>query len=614
MQKVFSELEKRFQLAEEDKQALRAQLMGRSNHDFSEWIPSSWTPFTELKKELDDISKWMDGYEESQDWREHKDKKGRPPPLFPHRASVLVALGVLAAGGKPSFQPARSDLEKLLNQTKTWFVVGCETCPSFWQGLNMDVDFDARPSWRAGHMKPIRRRTLRYMTAEQGSGHRTTVLQANKMTWPLRGAVYTSAHLQIKAPAETKGQTVAASGSDHKRTVSQRHQTEGSETDVDRPPAKKSVKQTDIPKTVSDKAPPGQALPEGARVRTLRPRRVCNPFLKDDDDEDLVEDGAHGGKGQGKNNTGGDKDQAEDDPEAARFVAIKQERDAMSLTSLPSRQPGDKVVIDLTSDAVAAQPQEEQPAAQAQEGVDAGDRGKTATTSLLSIIAHEVATTHSGKPLGHGFFKDFPWPPKNAACSLPKNNTSNEDEEAAAEPSSESTHTAQVLGDKDGIFARYEPCGSGYDLLLSEEIVTKQQLNKALRTQQQQIIEELDRMRQQHQAHSVQNPTLDQSRSLPESHKLEILALVKQEVGKVLEDGDGQAVKKQASVNLGDQVDSIVDRAMSKFRVGMSTLTAQVNTLEGQMSTMERKLGEASTSLEAQANDFKAMESWICRP
>lgn len=192
VQEVFNELENDLELTETDKQAIRAQIMGRSDEDFTKWIPSSWNPYTGLKKELEEIQQWMNENGTSKDWKTQATKTGRQPPHFPHRAAILAPWGVFGISSKPSYPVAKADLNRQLDNTRIKFLLGVERCPEFWEGLDMEVDFDAHPSWRGETKKPMKRRQQRFMTKEQGKAHRVAVLKSKKMIWPLRGKVYSS--------------------------------------------------------------------------------------------------------------------------------------------------------------------------------------------------------------------------------------------------------------------------------------------------------------------------------------------------------------------------------------------------------------------------------------
>lgn len=291
--RVLAQLRDSYTFSSDDEQEIRANIMGRSRQDFTTWIPSGWNPMNECIKDLRAIMAWKAGSETAANWDAHRaeNKEGVYPPQIPLKGAVLACLGVMAAGQSPSFGTAKNNLETMLTSLELHFVLSPDSSgvvPEFWEGLDMDVDFDQRPSSRRSSMKPLVRRIPRFMTRAQGYNHRVEVARKRKWIDPLRNEAYSSPTGQDEDGDEedVPPGPQAGTGQHLKRTATQRRGTSGSHSSTDpsptkQPPRKKgehsslqlSNLRTSVPPEVRSLSP-GSTLPTLEQLSSVAKRNV----------------------------------------------------------------------------------------------------------------------------------------------------------------------------------------------------------------------------------------------------------------------------------------------------------------------------------------------------
>lgn len=242
--KVLEYLKAQYNITQHDEQEIRANIMGRSRHDFTAWIPSSWNPMNECLKDFKAIISWMKGHEGVADWEEQKNKnqQGVNPPQFPLKGAMLACLGVMSVGELPSHNAGKVNLMVLIKEMNIEYMLDPKTkaVPKFWVGFDPDVHFNAQPSSRKASSKPMPRRPRRFMTRAQGLQHRRDMAKKRKWIDPLRNVPYTS-HMgqnEEKSGEEEDLSEAAEPSVSSKRTAHQRREGTGSHSSTDSSPTR----------------------------------------------------------------------------------------------------------------------------------------------------------------------------------------------------------------------------------------------------------------------------------------------------------------------------------------------------------------------------------------
>lgn len=214
---IIANVRARYPVSAGDEEEIRYQVLGRVQRDPAGWAPSNYNPYQQCLEDLKRISEWKKDAASSHTWREHMAaaQHGDLPPQFPLRAAVLASIGVLRHGQTRAYREALTKFDDQIRQVGVEFLVQGQAPNGFWMGLNMEVDFNKRPSGRLAKKHDLPRRPRYFMTRQQGIAHRDHVASTGKWLDPTRAPVpnpYLSPRASQGAPAQVPSGSTTISG------------------------------------------------------------------------------------------------------------------------------------------------------------------------------------------------------------------------------------------------------------------------------------------------------------------------------------------------------------------------------------------------------------------